>query len=292
MLAAFLDRIWDGRGAFGELRLIGPASDGGRPEIRQEYVPVWDTDLAATLAHLHNGPGWDAYYGVLPRLRRGGKALDVVHDTHVLWADIDAKQFDGGKGHALVAVNNFPGPRPQIVVDSGGGYHAYWLLDEYVPFVDASPVISRIADLVGGDHVQDAPRVLRLPGTLNWKRGEPVEARLLRFETGRTSRFEDFAALLEPEKARRRNRTEGFERRDLPEWLVELIEDGAPEGQRSETCFKVCLWLVRFGRDREEIRAIFQGYPEGIGQKYHEKGRGGDRWLDYTLDAAEKAAPE
>jgi len=150
--------------------------------------------------------------------------------------------------------------------------------------------MSWIADAIGGDHVQDAPRVLRLPGTRNWKRGEPVPCRLLRFKQEYRYRLEDFQALMPPVETRQREQGEPFERRDLPDWLVELIEDGAPQGQRSEACFKVALWLMRYGRTNEEIRDIFAGYGTGIGAKYAEKERAGDSWLEYTLRAAEEVA--
>lgn len=302
-MAEFLSTVWDEQGAFGELRFIGPDKlvvtrehpEGElRPDIRQEFVPVYDTDLAAELARIGNGPGWNAYFGVLPRVRESGKAIDVVDETHLLWADVDAKKFSDvlatGKAQALAAINAFHGPAAQILVDSGGGFHAYWLLTEYIPYEQARPVMAWIADAVGGDHVQDSPRVLRLPGTKNWKYGAAIDSRLLRFDESRHYRIRDFEALMPPPAVRRRQPGDTFERRDLPDWLVELIEDGAPQGQRSETCFKVCLWLLRYGRSNEEVRDIFAGYPEGIGAKYHEKGRGGDSWLDYTLRAAEEVA--
>jgi hypothetical protein len=63
---------------------------------------------------------------------------------------------------------------PSVVVNSGGGFHAYWLL--YEPMVIDDSNRAAITSLqyrwvghVGGDDVKDLARVLRLPGTRNVK---------------------------------------------------------------------------------------------------------------------------
>ena len=66
---------------------------------------------------------------------------------------------------------------PSVVVDSGGGYHCYWLLRQSVPVDDCNrsdlQVLQhawvRMVDADSG--ASDLRRVLRLPGTLNLKAG-------------------------------------------------------------------------------------------------------------------------
>ena len=57
-----------------------------------------------------------------------------------------------------------------LVVDSGRGAHGYVLLSE---FCDDIAALERLNGLLkrrlGGDHVQDAGRVMRLVETVNWK---------------------------------------------------------------------------------------------------------------------------
>lgn len=66
-------------------------------------------------------------------------------------------------------------PRPYVVV-SGGGLHAYWPFDAAVPVSDWAPVARRFKKfcLDNGLHIDravtaDAARILRVPGTMNYK---------------------------------------------------------------------------------------------------------------------------
>lgn len=288
MSADFLEALWGPLpDLFGEVRLIG----GSR--VMQSYHASGADAMAYALSQ-NRFHGIDAYFGVLPRTRREGTADACVTETSVLWADVDAKKASAdlpiGKAIALATINAFPVP-PSFLVDSGGGYHAYWRLDRPVPHAVAKPIMAWIADALKGDRVQDAPRVLRIPGTYNWKRGEPVACRLLRFDLTRAYRFVDFEGLMPIPRETRRLTGARVRLENLPEWLTELITEGAPAGQRSETCFRAMIWLLRYGRDREEIRDIFRGNPLGIGEKYDEKPMWDkDRWFETTIAAAEAVA--
>jgi hypothetical protein len=289
MIEDFLGAIWGDQlpDNLGEVRLIRDS------KVDQAfYRDIWE---AAGDAAGMNQEGWDAYFGVLPRTRSEGTAAAVVDTTSVLWADVDAKKLSDvrteGRVMALNAINQFPVP-PQILVDSGGGWHCYWLLDQPVLYELARPVMVWIADQIGGDHVQDKPRVLRLPGTVNWKYQPPPEARVLRFDLNRKTRFTTFDGIMPLPKERPTIPLHLRPRLDtLPEWLEELIREGAPKGARSEASFRAAIWLLRYGRKPEEIRAIFADNPDGIGAKYAEKPMwDADRWLSYTLRAASEQA--
>src|SRR5262249_29246108 len=69
--------------------------------------------------------GKQVYFGVLPRLAglepfKSGKK-DDIQSGKAVWVDID------GKHGALERLKEFS-PLPSIIVDSGNGYHAYWLV--------------------------------------------------------------------------------------------------------------------------------------------------------------------
>jgi hypothetical protein len=116
----------------------------------------------ATLGH-----GTQVYFGANPRKRRGGKADDVAI-ARCLFAD-----FDGGTTveQARIRWSEACIPEPTVIVITGGGVHAWWRLQE--PMEDLALWTQHqkgIARRLGSDQsVTDAPRIMRLPGFVNWK---------------------------------------------------------------------------------------------------------------------------
>jgi len=127
----------------------------------------------------------DVYFGVglykkAPKKnthRIRGKADDVLYIPG-LWADVDVGEHGfESKDDALRWLLSGYVFKPSIVVDSGSGLHAYWLFKEMMSIED-----KRAAQLPAAwirylqancpchlDTVGDLARVLRVPGTKNWK---------------------------------------------------------------------------------------------------------------------------
>lgn len=247
----FLEAIWgelDGR--YGEIRALGDKypNSSFSPEV----------DIAMAEAMSFDAAGLDAYFGVLPRSRAKGDGASIADETTVLWADVDAKAF-ADKAAAFFAIGRVI-LQPQVIVDSGNGYHAYWLLDRPVPFDAAQEVMKGIAITTGADRVYDKARILRVPGTRNHKGcdheapciGLPV--RLLRLDiTDRRHRFSDFADLAETahqaDRRPRRTRvvsTEGWNPSD----------EDAPkfgEGGRNHGLTRLAGIMLARGLDEAEI---------------------------------------
>lgn len=276
----FLEYMWTqnrtSEARFGELRII----NSGR--VRQAYIPL---DQIDAIEEMRFGDGDDIYYGVLPRIKQSGAADAVVKWTRWVWADFDNKHVSEGK--AFFALMRSPVP-PTVIIDSGHGYHAYWLLDQFEPLSVVQEVMKGMSLFFGADHTHDAPRVLRVPWTTNWK-DTPVPVRLLKWDqTEQGYPLEAFDSLLPlPQRGDSvlsyvRERGEKF---DPSDWLQNLIESDPGKGFRSEACFKVVLWLIRYGHSFDEIEEIFRNNPEGIGAKYAERGNG-TRWLMTVYRAA------
>jgi putative DNA primase/helicase len=133
------------------------------------------------------GPGWeqDVFFGVHPTrtLRTGyerGRAGDVVA-ANCLFADFDDPD-------ALQRIESLQ-PAPQVIVASGRGFHAYWLLAEPVILSDDAArrdwaEIQRWwVRHVGADpSACDLARVLRVPGTRNGKYDPPRPVQYVRCE--------------------------------------------------------------------------------------------------------------
>jgi P4 family phage/plasmid primase-like protien len=112
------------------------------------------------------------------------RSKENVAEISMLHADVDLKDIDDSRADVERKLKNLtnsdgrPFP-PSIMVNSGHGIHAYWLLKESLdPHVDDNQAdieldLHTLADLVGGDSkVCEIARLMRLPGSHNTKFGE------------------------------------------------------------------------------------------------------------------------
>jgi hypothetical protein len=193
----FLGTLWSRNPSqlplYGELRLIRNGV------VRQKWQTLVHGDDYSFLDFPEDSAGWDVFFGVLPRHQDDGSAASCVKETYVLWADVDAKAHGGEKLAAFLALGQAR-LAPSILVDSGNGLHCYWLLGDPVPFQQAQAAMKGLAKAIGGDHVYDAARILRLPGTHNHKSDPPKPVRLLVFKPAQTYRFSDFSDYIEVEE--------------------------------------------------------------------------------------------
>lgn len=153
-----------------ELRAI--SNVGGTARVRTAFFtgigPLWER----VLEWRDEG---DVYIGVAPRRGNIGTAAGVTR-LHCIWGDFD---FKGEHTHEtrrqqLRALEC----RPSLVVSSGNGFHAYWLLEkpaEGEEMQRAVSIMRRMAEELECDNVGDIARILRLPCTLNHKYDLPVE---------------------------------------------------------------------------------------------------------------------
>jgi hypothetical protein len=168
-LAAFAGNATDGYFEIRSKRLAG------RPGMEQEFVSVHEPDRAGRCA-LNRGQMTDTYIGAAIRTRRAG-GLDAIESLGVLWADCDTRE-------AVKRLKAFR-PLPAIVIRSGSddSVHAYWPLQEPVAPAYAKRANRRLALALGADrNATDAARVLRVPGSLNFKHDPPRPVLCTRLE--------------------------------------------------------------------------------------------------------------
>ncbi len=174
------------------VRLIRYLQRGGT----KSYYLTFDADGHATTSWYdsHAEPpavptGTNVYFGVnpctaIPETNAHGKPakpenvrgrVENIAALNCLYAEFDAKDFGGSLDETLAHVRGLA-VQPSVIVASGGGYHCYWLLA--APFVLDTPekraravnVQARWQAFVRGDKAaKDIARVLRVPGTLNYK---------------------------------------------------------------------------------------------------------------------------
>jgi hypothetical protein len=165
----------------------GPWTFQTFPDRRKEeagLTRVLHGDLPALWPHLEalNRRGAGAFFAVNLTDGKGRKAENVLA-VRAVFLDLD--------GSPLEPVLEGFLPPTAIVESSPGRFHAYWrVLD--LPLDRFRLVQERLARRFGGDGaVKDLARVMRLPGTLNWKREEPFPVRLLEVRPERAYRVED-----------------------------------------------------------------------------------------------------
>lgn len=137
----------------------------------------------------------------IPKTNKSGKPAEshrvrgrIIHVAAInsVYADLDDKDFGGRKG--LLAHAKTISPKPSAVVDTGYGLHLYWFIDEPFPVYGNAANLKRAAALQyrwqrytkSDPGAKDLARVLRVPGTDNWK-----------FDTQRPCRFKrlDFSVV-------------------------------------------------------------------------------------------------
>ena len=134
---------------------------------------VEEADAALAWAHGLNTSDeapWNVYFGASPRRASGGtKAADVALARSV-FAD-----FDGGTTieAALERVTAAGIPDPSFAIESGGGCHLWWRLDQAVEDLEEWQATEKATvKAVGADTtVTGKPQVMRLAGSRNVKPG-------------------------------------------------------------------------------------------------------------------------
>jgi hypothetical protein len=142
----------------------------GQPE---QFHRCGDIAALQALARATRADGRECWCSVLPRTGpvAGGKA---VPGGTLLWADVDTP---GTLWRARALRERLP---VRLVVESGGAadpseprWHLYLAASRWLAAAELEAANARLAELLGGDRVGDRGRLMRLPGTRNFKGGRP-----------------------------------------------------------------------------------------------------------------------
>jgi hypothetical protein len=274
-------------------------------EVRA-FPPEWDTDRAKAVAE-HRlraprnwfrltdadyeratefagriAPTWDAYMGVLPRTRGGGKA-EHLRLAAYLWADMDAGSETVVEAAALLKaqVAALGLPSPALMVRSGGGLHAYWRLSSPVALATRDEqerlrrVLMRLTRAIGGDldkahacpKATDCARILRLPGTFNLKNPDlPRPVYLLRCDANPETRplvwwEANLPALPLPPRRNysppsRSGGSGGGGGKELTDRLVDWLTSPAHDGEKHYRLVDVAVYLRKRDQPADVVRAL------------------------------------
>lgn len=123
-----------------------------------------------------DGVGMGVYFGVCTRREGAGGSAAAVMECPALWVDIDCAKQEI-KGQEAIDALGFLPFAPSWIVNSGGGLHAYWQLEEPLNVSEGSEqrevaiaALKALARILAGDtSCAELARIMRLPGTHNSK---------------------------------------------------------------------------------------------------------------------------
>ena len=182
--AAFLDMLFD-QGDIFEVRLKSKAQTGAQQHFLAKSK---QSQFIAVHLDIHKQNKRNVWVGVGPRERVG--STNPV-SLRALWVDLDASiTTDERMEHAL---KESALPAPTMVVWSGNGYHLYWRLSKAEAPADVQPYARGVHMALPSDATHDVTRVMRVPGTWNFKdEGEPKECLILKHDPTLTYKLSSF----------------------------------------------------------------------------------------------------
>ena len=152
--------------------------------------------------------GYDAYFALATFGDNNSRKADNVSHLKSLFLDLDCGE---GKPYAtqheaIKALQEFCRalriPKPSVIVNSGRGVHVYWVLDrgyardEWVPAAERLKAACSQSGLHADPAVTlDAARILRIPGTHNYKGTPPIDVAIFR-GTESVYKLHEFVELL------------------------------------------------------------------------------------------------
>ena len=162
-------------------------------------------------------------------------------------------------------------PAPSVVVFSGGGYQAFWLLEE--PLAVDNPTRleaynKHLETIFDADHCHDISRIMRLPGTINIpdkkkldKGRERALAVVVDEHWDRRYTLRDFPLPVASPASDRP--ASGTDASALPKMVLDLLRAEVPQGERSDHVFHIARVMVEHGYDDDAITNAIIACPAG-----------------------------
>lgn len=273
--------------------------------VAQTFTVAEEPKLRAWLER--EGRWLNLYFTVNPTRRDAPKQKKPAgHDMAALaWLHLDLdpdkkKPWPEERARILGVLRNLPAgiPQPSCIVDSGGGYQAFWRLEAPVELAgedqatrkasadDAAAWNRWLKQQLGGDSTHNLDRLMRLPGTLNRPGKEKreagralalaqvVEQRETRHALESFQRAEAKGGAVKREAtakaARARGPVAAVESLDsVPQIagnaeLRKLLETGGTHADRSRNAMHAAGWMTRLGVPEATQVAILQDAGLGI----------------------------
>ena len=177
--AVELYRFLESAADFGQIHLV--AIHPTRGEISGRDFAL-DVDAAKSWVINQNCAGRGVYWSpnrIAPGVQKKPSKADVL-GARFVHVDLDPPKGQlwtaEDKAGALSRLQDCQ-PHPSLIVDSGGGFNAYWRLEDECRDPDTIEGINRaLGEKLGADSCWNVDRILRVAGTINWPNAKKAAA--------------------------------------------------------------------------------------------------------------------
>ncbi len=208
----FLEVLFEGVKGYIDIRTFKIGKTGKFEKVDYFFHRIKDINELIRLLKKKHFENLNIHFGVAPRYRESGTEKDVKI-LRCFWCDLDCKRKNRPdlptKEEALKMIKKFK-IAPSIIVDSGQGYHLYWLLSKSINIKNENAVLklrgvlAGLSQALGGDVAgKDLSRCLRIPETLNFKSENPegLPVKIIKLDKNITYDIKEFEPFfLEQEK--------------------------------------------------------------------------------------------
>lgn len=251
------------------------------------------------------------YFAVNPPRVRIDKKLSKTDIAAMACLHVDVDPRPGQEHETerlrILSILRVHEPEPSVIVDSGGGYQAYWLLDHEHELDGTESTAERAEGYnrqleihLGGDHCHNVDRIMRVPGTVNLpdakkraKGRKPALAKIMEADFGKRyplSLFTRAAAVqedtgpgLRPEGVKISGNLPRVQLSELPSTVHDFTktlifhgrdpENPSKYSSRSEVVFRVACDLVRADVSDDVIASILLDPDYKISESVREQKR-------------------
>ena len=241
-----------------EIRCIHPVTT----KVRSLWIPIKNKEQRTNIlkqAQKLNRKGYGVYFAPCLRNEHKGTAEYATVAT-ALWIDVDCDDASK-REQALRKLEEFE-PKPSIILDSGGGWHGYWLLDEPYLLDSDEPkkhialILQGLFKALDGDegYVKSVASVMRLPDSTNTKpeRGGVICA-IKHFEPERCYELSQFEWLkVEAPKSTYKPTIKIDGKYPLPPRTEDYLASGSSDGNRNNELFTAACQLRDAGYSQSE----------------------------------------
>lgn len=258
-----------------EVRCIHPETG----EVRTFWAQLNNAKQHETVmkqADKLNAEGYGVYFAPCLRREKKGSAASAAL-VPALWVDVDCDGNQTRRDKGLTKLRKFE-PAPSVIVDSGGGWHGYWLLD--APFLlETDEEKQRIAYILHGlfkaldgdeAYVKSVASVMRLPDSINTKPDrDGAMVQVVDWHPDRRYALSSFDWLAVKPQSTPMFSTNGSGHHPLPPRTEQYLASGATNGSRNAELFAAACQMrdAGYSQSDAERELVVRHVADGDGSE-------------------------